>query len=149
MKCRLEKVPNLLSATVIAHRSAAQYGQYSAPMYSISGFPCEVSGGAPVTGNMVVAVPLPTEFSVLAGTLVICFSAVATLFAAATDECRNELITMNATTTTSTATTLPAVSRTCLRTWARRAAACCAAIFSRALSRRFRSALPILVLPYR
>ena len=36
-------VPNLLRATIIAQRSAAQYGQYSAPMYSISGLPFSVS----------------------------------------------------------------------------------------------------------
>ena len=40
-------MPNLLSATAIDHRIAAQYGQNSAPMQSISGFPFCVSG-APV-----------------------------------------------------------------------------------------------------
>ena len=32
MPCSPEKVPKRLSATAIAHRSVAQYGQYSAPM---------------------------------------------------------------------------------------------------------------------
>src|SRR6478609_5233341 len=45
-----EKAPNRLRATIIDQRSAAQYGQYSAPMYSISGFPPEVSGVPPLTG---------------------------------------------------------------------------------------------------
>src|SRR5437763_1973549 len=63
-------VPNRLSATAIAHRSVAQNGQYSAPTYSTSGFPLEVSGDA-VTGLSMFGneVPLPTAASVLAGTL--------------------------------------------------------------------------------
>src|ERR1700740_358705 len=65
-----EKVPNRLSATAIAQRSAAQYGHHSAPMYSISGLPPEVSG-EPVTGLIAPASaePAPTLVSVLAGTL--------------------------------------------------------------------------------
>src|SRR6266480_2026993 len=47
-----EKVPNRLSATIIDQRSAAQYGQYSAPMYSISGLPPEVSGVPPLTAGI-------------------------------------------------------------------------------------------------
>ena len=38
------KVPKRLSALTIAQRCAAQYGQYSAPMYSTSGLPPDVSG---------------------------------------------------------------------------------------------------------
>src|SRR5215472_6544227 len=37
-------VPNRLSATIIDQRWAAQNGQYSAPTYSTSGLPPEVSG---------------------------------------------------------------------------------------------------------
>src|ERR1700746_2069275 len=44
-----ENVPNRLRATIIDQRSAAQYGQYSAPMYSISGLPLEVRGVPPLT----------------------------------------------------------------------------------------------------
>src|ERR1700744_200624 len=65
-----EKVPNRLRATAIAHLSAAQYGHHSAPMYSISGFPPEVSG-EPVAGLSAPesALPAPTLARVLAGTL--------------------------------------------------------------------------------
>jgi len=52
--CSPENVPNRLSATAIAHRSVAQYGQYSAPMYSTSGWPAEVRGGAD-TGDTLLA----------------------------------------------------------------------------------------------
>ena len=44
MKCSPENVPNLLSATTSAQRSAAQYGQYSAPTYTTCGLPPLVSG---------------------------------------------------------------------------------------------------------
>ena len=37
-------MPKRLSALTIAQRWAAQNGQYSAPMYSTSGLPPEVSG---------------------------------------------------------------------------------------------------------
>ena len=43
-----ENVPKRLSAMIIGQRSAAQYGQYSAPMYKISGLPLEVSADAPL-----------------------------------------------------------------------------------------------------
>src|SRR5215472_2695406 len=71
MPRRPENVPNLLSATAIAHRSAAQYGQYSAPMYTTSGLLPEVSG-VPVIGTTALGpvLPLPTAARVLAGTLV-------------------------------------------------------------------------------
>ena len=70
---RPEKVPNRLSATTIAHRSAAQYGQYSAPMYSTSGLPPDVSGVPPLIaiGRPDTPLPAPTALRVLAGTLVV------------------------------------------------------------------------------
>ncbi len=63
------KVPNLRSAAAMAQRSAAQKGHHSAPMYSISGLPPEVSAG-PVTGfsACVLELPMPTWASTLAGT---------------------------------------------------------------------------------
>src|ERR1700761_2762162 len=45
-----EKVPNRLRATIIDQRSAAQYGQSSAPMYTTSGSPPEAGGAPPLTG---------------------------------------------------------------------------------------------------
>src|SRR5919108_4648749 len=66
-----ENVPNRLSATIIDQRSAAQYGQYSAPMYSSSGLPLAVSGVPPETVWIFpVNEPLPSPIlsSVLAGT---------------------------------------------------------------------------------
>src|ERR1700722_1216156 len=50
---RSDHVPKRLSATIVDQRCAAQYGQYSAPMYKISGtvLPalfCSVSGGWPL-----------------------------------------------------------------------------------------------------
>src|SRR5207247_8480912 len=66
-----EKVPNRLNAMIIDQRSAAQYGQYSAPMYSISGLPPEVRGVPPLTGWIFpVNEPPPIVSSVLAGTFV-------------------------------------------------------------------------------
>src|SRR6185437_1583137 len=67
-------VPNLLSATAIDQRIAAQYGQNSAPMYKNSGLPCELVSvvslidriGRPVVGRA----PVPTLARVLAGTVV-------------------------------------------------------------------------------
>ena len=48
-------VPKRLSATIVVHRSAAQYGQYSAPTYWINGsdFPLTVltSAGCPLSGD--------------------------------------------------------------------------------------------------
>src|SRR5712692_7957760 len=98
------------------------------------------------------AVPLPTEVSVAAGTLVTSLARLAEAVAwpdPADAGPPRVLITTNATTMASTTTTLPPASSSCLRRSARRAAACCAAILSLALCRRFRSALPILALPYR
>src|ERR1700732_5561595 len=71
MPCKPEKVPKRLSATTMAHRSVAQYGQYSAPMYSTSGLPLAVSGGPEMeVTDFAYAVPGPTAVSVLAGTVV-------------------------------------------------------------------------------
>src|ERR1700753_328604 len=69
MKLSPEKVPNRLRATVMAHRSVAQNGQYSAPMYSTSGLPFAVSA-VPVMGMSVfgLALPLFAEARVAAGT---------------------------------------------------------------------------------
>ena len=55
----------------LVHRSAAQYGQYSAPMYSTSGLPSLVSG-VPLSRMMDLGsvLPLPIASRVLAGTLV-------------------------------------------------------------------------------
>src|SRR5215475_5257897 len=108
-----EKVPNRLSATIIAQRSAAQYGQYSAPMYSISGLPPEVSGVPPLTGEILpVNEPLPTLSSVLAGTFVVLDTTLARAapvgpFDELVDGLLFALITMKATTTAITAMMLP------------------------------------------
>src|ERR1022692_26391 len=70
MPCRPEKVPKRLSATATAHRSAAQYGQYSAPMYSTSGLPPAAAGGpgTEMTEPEYV-VQDPTAFRVACGTV--------------------------------------------------------------------------------
>src|SRR6476661_9469639 len=146
-----EKVPNRLSATIIDQRSAAQYGQYSAPMYSISGLPPEVRGVPPLTGWILpVNEPLPTLSSVLAGTFVTLDT---TLARAAPVGPFDELvagllfalITMKATTTAITAMMLPDAMRIRRRCSARRSAARCAAIFSLRLASTFvLLALPML-----
>src|SRR5579875_3742741 len=130
-----ENVPNRLSATIAAQRSAAQNGQYSAPMYSTSGLPPEVSGG-PLTGCGVPVTPLPvpTASSVAAGTLVTsettCASAapVGPLLAPPDAAALGPVLTFTTTKATTTATA-PAASSIRLRIRARRAAARCAAIF--------------------
>src|SRR5579859_5443308 len=65
-------VPNRFSATIIAQRSAPQYGQYSAPMNSISGLPFAVRAGPLIDLGIAVTAPppSPTAASVLAGTVV-------------------------------------------------------------------------------
>src|SRR5258708_23700988 len=70
MPCSGEGVPNRLSATAIDQRMAAQYGQYSAPMYSISGLPPLVSGLSAIglIGRPPESKPLPTVSSVPGGT---------------------------------------------------------------------------------
>src|SRR5215831_2365141 len=85
-----------------------------------------------------------------AGTLVICF--VTAAFATADDEDGEDevdaLTSMNATTMAMTATTLPPVISTRLRTSARRAAARCAAIFSLAFCCLILVALLMPALPH-
>src|SRR4249919_3025310 len=146
-----EKVPNRLRATIIDQRSAAQYGQYSAPMYSISGLPPEVSGVPPLTGRIFPVnepPPSPIVSSVLAGTFV---TLVTTLARAEPVGPFDELVagllfaltTMKATTTAITARMLPDAMRIRRRCSARRSAARCAAIFSRRLA----STLVLLALP--
>src|SRR5580658_4308359 len=80
MKCRFERVPNRLSASASAHRSAAQYGQYSAPMYSTSGLPFSVRAGLVIVLSGATAAepvgPAPTLFRTASGTAV---SSVATV----------------------------------------------------------------------
>src|ERR1700684_1011416 len=73
---RPENVPNRLSATIMAHRLAAQYGQHSAPMNSSSVLPFETSGGGlPVmVWTLPLNVPAPTVSSTLAGTVVVVFT---------------------------------------------------------------------------
>src|SRR5215470_13665093 len=107
MPRRPENVPNLLSATAIAHRSAAQYGQYSAPMYTTSGLPPEVRG-VPVIGMTALGplVPLPTAVRVLAGTVVMSWITLAgravpvVLPACSVAGCFSDLKTMKDTTMT-------------------------------------------------
>ncbi len=54
-------MPKRLKAITMAHRSAAKYGQNSAPMNSSSGFPAEVSFGWPLsTEGGVTPDPIPT-----------------------------------------------------------------------------------------
>ena len=138
------------SATIIDQRSAAQYGQYSAPMYSISGFPPEVSGVPPLTGWILpVNEPEPILSSVLAGTFVTLDTTLARAapvgpFGPAVPVFLVfSLITTKATTIASTAMMLPDAMRIRRRCSARRAAARCAAIFSR----RLLSTLVLLALP--
>src|SRR5260221_11786001 len=70
MPCRGESVPNRVSATAMDQRMAAQYGQNSAPMYSISGLPPLVSGVAEIAliGRPPESEPMPTVFRVPGGT---------------------------------------------------------------------------------
>src|SRR6185437_9645450 len=144
-----EKVPNRLSATIIDQRSAAQYGQYSAPMYSISGLPPEVSGVPPLAVWILpVNEPDPILSSVLAGTFVTLDTTPARAapvgpFDELPDGLLFALITMKATTTAITAMMLPDAMRIRRRRSARRSAARCAAIFSRRLA----STLVLLALP--
>src|ERR1700760_2864709 len=145
-------VPNRLSAWIIAHRSAAQYGQYSAPMYSISGLPLAVSGVPLVTAlgfPLTWPPPSPILSDVLAGTLV---RSDTTLARAAPVGPFDALVaggllfaltTMKATTIATTAMMLPAAIRIRRRRSARRSAARWAAI----RSRRLLSTFVLLALP--
>src|SRR5450631_3873206 len=117
----------------MAHRSAAQNGQYSAPMYSTSGLPPDVSGDPPLmaTGRADTPLPAPTLSRVLAGTLVV---SVTTLDSAApvgplltplavVPDLEFSLTTTEARTTAMMTTVTPEIISTRLRTSARRAAA--------------------------
>lgn len=75
IRWRFEKCPNLERATMVGQRSAAQNGQYSAPMYSSSGLPEFISGVCPLrvtSGGMTLEL-YPTEFSALVGTCSMAF----------------------------------------------------------------------------
>src|SRR6266487_3709879 len=127
-----ENVPNRLRATIIDQRSAAQYGQYSAPMYSISGLPPEVSGVPPLTGGIFPVnepPPSPILSSVLAGTFVTLDTTLARAEPVGPlDELPDgllfALITMKVTTTAITTRMLPDAMRIRRRCSARRLAAC-------------------------
>src|SRR6204780_5670228 len=115
MKCRFENVPNLLSASASAQRSAAQYGQYSAPMYSTSGLPFMVSALSVIVLSGATSLgPAPTLLSTAAGTEVISVATVGTVLAVvvllavgAADVLCSDLMTTMATTITMTARKLP------------------------------------------
>src|ERR1700722_9312272 len=149
------KVPNRLSATAMAHRSAAQNGQYSAPMYSISGLPLLVSG-APVTRviDLGFDVPPPTVFSVAAGTVAMLFRVLALRVVPVAEPVLADVLWFalkitKPTTMAITTTTAPEARNTRLRTSARRAAARCAAPLSRADPfLLFLLALPMACLPW-
>src|ERR1022692_4462082 len=140
MPRRPEKVPKRLSATAMAHRSVAQYGQYSAPMYRTSGLPPDVRAEPEMDVTAFETVlPGPIAFSVAAGTAVMSLitlagsaAPVAEVPEPALTEFWLALMTMKATTTTTTARMLPPVMKIRLRISAFRAAARCAATLSRA-----------------
>src|SRR5689334_20044823 len=153
----VDSSPNWLSDTAMDHRIAAQYGQNSAPMYSISGLPALVSGGplmALTRWAPVGTVPVPTASSALDGTVV---TFLPTAAGRADPETPPEdplpplpepeplfsLTTTRTTTMTITARTAPPEIRSLRRVSAFRAAACCAAIRSRALCCLLRCALLI------
>src|SRR5256885_12174072 len=118
-------------------------------MNSISALPPEVSGVPPLTaGILPVNEPEPILSSVLAGTFVVLETTLARAapvgpFDELADGLLFALITMKATTTAITAMMLPDAMRIRRRCSARRAAARCAAIFSRRLA----STLVLLALP--
>ena len=111
-----------------------------------------VSAGAPDSGISIFGldVPLPTASVVAAGTDV---TALTTAGCAVPllDPPEPPLLAsftpIRTATTASTARTLPPAIRVCRRRWARRSAARCAAIFSRAFCCRIRCALLMTVLP--
>src|SRR5215469_15488939 len=130
MKCRFENVPNLLRASTIDHRSAAQYGQYSAPMYSTSGFPFTVSG-VPEMGLSGATAPLgpaPTLSSTVAGTDVSSLTTAAfdeaVLLAFAVGVWFSDFQTTRLTTITMTTSTLPPATKNLRWVSRRRSAAC-------------------------
>src|SRR6478609_7920661 len=61
-------VPNRDRATTMAQRSAAQYGQYSAPTYRTFGLPPSVRAGAFTGWGREVTDPTPTWSRTAAGT---------------------------------------------------------------------------------
>lgn len=67
MKCTRESAPKRLTAAAIAHRSAAQNGQYLPRMYRSSGLPLAVSSGCPLIDFKPVAVPPPPSCTWLPG----------------------------------------------------------------------------------
>src|SRR3984893_3171832 len=158
MPCIGESVPNRLSATAMDHRMAAQYGQNSAPMYSISGLPPLVSSLSEIDliGRAPESEPMPTVFSVPGGTAVTLLTTLAGRAVPVTEAAPAPplegllfaLITMKAITMASTATTLPPARRIRLRISARRAAARCAAILSLAACCLILVALLMPALPH-
>src|SRR5215472_3067772 len=148
MPCNGPKVPNRLSATAIDQRVAAQNGQYSAPMYSISGLPPDVSA-LPLIGLIgrfdAGSEPMPTDARVLAGTWVISCATAAVI--GPLPSCGPGLVRLlmmsSATRIASTRPTEPVTMRILRRWSALAAAACCAAILWRAVRALFRSALAI------
>src|SRR5260221_9997754 len=135
MPCSGESVPNRLSATAIDQRMAAQYGQYSAPMYSISGLPPLVSGLSAIglIGRPPESEPLPTVSSVPGGTPVTLLITLAGRAAPVVEFAAPLLlagllvvfITTKAITIAITATTLPPAISAPPRTSAPRGAAPC------------------------
>ena len=142
MKCRPDSAPNRLTAAAIAHRSAAQNGQYSPPMYSSSGFPPAVSSGCPVSAFRPVAAPAPTALKVAEGILVMWRATPGSATADAVVARAggwSSLATMSPATSASTTATLPPVIRIRRRVSARRPAARCASIFALAFCSRTRA----------
>ena len=121
-------------------------------MYSISGLPFAVSADPVIDwGVAMIPFPAPTVSRVLAGTLVTVLTTDARAepvgpleeLSVPDPEPEFSLTTTKTTTTTRTTRMLPDAIRIRLRCSARRAAACCAAIFSR----REGSTLALLALP--
>src|ERR1035441_600744 len=129
MPRRPEKVPKRLSATTMDHRSVAQYGQYSAPMYRTSGLPADVRAEPEMDVTVFETVlPGPIAFSVAAGTAVMSLITRAGSAAPVAEVPEPvlaafwlALMMMKATTTTTTARMLPPVTKIRLRTSAFRA----------------------------
>src|ERR1039457_1511206 len=119
MPRRPAKGQKRLSATAMAHRSAAQYGQYSAPTYSTSGLPPVAAGGPGTEKTEPEDVgPAPTAVRGACGTVALAGRAVPVEEAAQAEPGLAEppgfwagLMRTNATTTTMTARTLPPTMR--------------------------------------
>jgi hypothetical protein len=127
------RVPKRLTAAASAHRSAAQNGQYSPPMYSSCGFPALVSAGCPPTAFSPVAFPAPTASNVFTGMLVTCRWTCAVVSALAPPSWPAgdwlSFTAIRVTTSAITATTVPPASMSRLRAADLRSAARRAAIF--------------------